>query len=178
MIPSVLRNFGGGAYVQPRMRLAACVLLVAGLAIACTDGATPPSQSMNTQTSSAAGAPGETAQQPGPGWVEVRLKDYPVFIEGFDYGVRLTVDGKVVAERLLSDFTMSGEGLADREWTTRLEVAPGQATLGSDLSGSDGGGPPPPPTFEHPCNLSVVVASDITTPVDLDWNSGCLEHAA
>ncbi len=138
----------------------------------CSSGSAHPAGSGGSeQTDSSLPA----VEQSSTGSLRLDLVDYPVFQEGFDYGVRLEADGAILEERLLPEFEGGDQarvqGLA---WSADFEVPIGSVTVLSDLTRSAAGAPPPP-DFSDPCRSDVTVQPSAETRLVLDWTSGCVE---
>lgn len=112
-----------------------------------------------------------------PASILLELNDYLVFVEGFDYGVRLEIDGAVTDERLLPEFDGGyREPIESSEWRTRFVVPAGEVMIVSDLN-EGGPGAAAPPDFTDPCRTVVTVAPGSETTFVLDWLTGCVGQA-
>lgn len=128
-------------------------------------------------------------QRATAGTIEISLVDYPGYIEGFNYGVRLEVDGAVVAERLLRDFDRGTyQRYQDQTWRTEFDVPVGEVEVVSHLVISNGTEPPAPDFstprnrpapvdgFQDPCRTKVDVRSRGISRLRLNWATGCLSE--
>jgi hypothetical protein len=143
-------------------------LCLVGSVAACDSGSSDSAGNSPSDTST-------TTHGIAVGSLRLDLVEYPVFQEGFDYGVRLEVDGTVTEERLLSEFDGGDqERVQDATWSAEFEVPVGDVAVLSDLTIGPAG-PPPPPEFSDPCRTEVTVGAGSETRLVLNWTTGCVE---